>query len=290
MNMLNLIFVKYFCDAVQLGSISAASKVNFITQSAISQGIAKLEQSLGIPLLAHHPNRFRITPEGENLLEHFMKLLRQSEEIHHMICDGKIDYMGDLIFSSTQSFAYAVLPAQLKKFYEKYSHVRINLSLDFPDMVQDKVKNGKVDFGILPDNANLDKFKKNILYTGKYQIYSSGDNHATSSDPLFIATEMTSMETSHLKDIYYKKFKKEIAKFIEVDSWEMIAKLISQGLGIGYLPDYFTKNRTDLSLREYELGLEAKDYRIVAISPKGMKLRKSSEIFLSSLRSCLQEN
>lgn len=64
-----------------------------------------------------------------------------------------------------------------------------------------------------------------------------------------------------------------------VDSWEMIAKLASQGLGVGYLPDYFAK--TELPLQEYPLGLETEEYQMVAISARGMKLRKSSEMFLS---------
>lgn len=40
---LNLTYLKYFFDAVELGSLTASAKANFVTQSAISQGIIKLE-------------------------------------------------------------------------------------------------------------------------------------------------------------------------------------------------------------------------------------------------------
>ena len=33
---INLIYLKYFCDAVRLKSISQAAKANFVTQSAVS--------------------------------------------------------------------------------------------------------------------------------------------------------------------------------------------------------------------------------------------------------------
>lgn len=286
MNVLNLTAIKYFCDAVRFGSIAAAAKANFVTQSAVSQAIAKFERSLGVSLLSHHPNRFRVTPEGESLMEQFMILLKYSEEIQNSVSEGKIDYIGDLTFSSSYSFALAVIPEYLKRFITDYPQVKINFSLSSPDVVKEDVKNGKIDFGILPDIGDLDKFDLRKIYSGKYRVYTSAKISPKEKSALrFILTEKTSKETIYLKNAYRKKFKKELTNYIEVDSWEMIAKLTSQGLGIGYLPDYFAQERSDLSLQEYDLGLKVEEYQMVAIAPKGMKLRKSSEIFLSYLHS-----
>jgi DNA-binding transcriptional LysR family regulator len=282
MNPLNLIYVKYFCDAVKYGSIAAAAKINHVTQSAVSQGIAKLENSLDVSLLSHHPNRFRLTPEGKSLFNEFIELLIHSEEIQGKISGGKLDYMGDLTFSSTYSFASAIIPLYLKKFIVAFPTVKVEFFLNFPDRVKGDIKNGKIDFGILPDDGNLDNFKKWIIHSGSFRFYSAlGKQEKSAKQLKFIITEPNSKETIFLKKSYYKKFKKELTDAIEVDSWETIATLASQGLGIGYLPDYFTEARKDLSLQEYSLGIKTEAYQMVAISAKGMKLRKSSEIFLS---------
>jgi LysR family transcriptional regulator, carnitine catabolism transcriptional activator len=45
--LINLMHLKFFCDAVTFSSISEAAKRNYVTQSAVSQAIAKLEQILG---------------------------------------------------------------------------------------------------------------------------------------------------------------------------------------------------------------------------------------------------
>lgn len=283
MNTLNLIFIKYFCDSVKFGSISKASKINYISQSAISQGIAKLEQSLGISLLAHHPNRFRVTPEGSRLFEKFMNLIRESEEIQNMISNGEMDYMGDLAFSSTYSFALSVIPKYIKKFIAEYPQVKLNLSLNFPEAVKENVKHGRIDFGILPDFGDLENFNKQVIYSGKFQLYSKKGIPKESFEQLKFIIAGSFKETIHLKKAYFNKFKREIQEHIVVDTWEMIAKLASEGVGIGYLPDYFASERADLALQVHNLGLKTETYQMVAISPKGMKLRKSSETFLSYL-------
>lgn len=282
MNPLNLIFVKYFCDAVRFGSIAAAAKANFVTQPAISQGIAKLECFLKISLLSHHPNRFRITPEGENLFPEFVEMLKHSDAIQSKISEGKINYIGDLVFSSTYSFAFAAITKYVKKFAVDYPQVKINCSLSYPYTVKDDIRSGKIDFGIIPNEDNLDNFNKKVIYSGKFCLYTANGNKSQiDKECKFILTEPHSKETIFLKQAYYKKFKKELKNLIEVDSWEMIAKLISQGVGVGYLPDYFSEKSDNPPFQEYDLGLKMEDCQMVAISSKGMKLRKSSEIFLS---------
>lgn len=279
MNTLNLVYVKYFCDAVRFESIAGAAKANFVTQSAISQGIAKLERSLDVSLLSHHPNRFRLTPEGENLFHELAAVLVHSEEVQSRVSGGKIDYMGDLTFSSTLSFANVVIPSYLKKFSAAFPHVKIDFSLCFPLRVKESIKNGTIDFGILPDEGDLDNFNKKVIHSGSFKFYVAP---GAPKKPLrFITTELNSKETIYLKQAYQKKFKAELTNCIVIDSWDMIATLASQGLGMAYLPDYFVKGRDDCSLQEYDLGLETEKYQMVAISAKGMRLRKSSEVFLS---------
>lgn len=279
MNTLNLVNVKYFCDAVRFESIAAAAKANFVTQSAISQGIAKLERSLDVSLLSHHPNRFRLTPEGEKLFHDLSALLIHSSEIQGKVSGGKIDYVGDLTFASTPSFANTVIPAYFKKFTTTFPDVKIEFYLSFPPRVKEGIKNGTLDFGILPDDGDLDNFQKRLIHSGNFRFYSAPGVNI--KELKFMTTLPHSKETQFLKKAYRKKFKKELTNFMVVDSWETTAILASQGLAVGYLPDYFTKSRSDLALQEYSLGAELEEYQMVAIFAKGMKLRKSSEIFLS---------
>ena len=48
---MNIRFLKTFCDIVDSGSLSKAARLNNVTQSAVSQQLAKLEEELDVPLI-----------------------------------------------------------------------------------------------------------------------------------------------------------------------------------------------------------------------------------------------
>lgn len=289
---LNLVNLKYFCDAIRLGGLSAAAKANFVTQSAISQGISKLEKSLGVDLLAHHPNRLRPTSEGLSIFKDAIDLLNKVSQFQKNLSQEESSQIGSLEFACTHSFSLAVIPAYLKRFREEHSNIKVNFYLGQNDHILKLVKNGTVDFGVLPleichnqqcqpYEEDLAKFEKSIIYCGNFEFYTSSKIKRTELKNLgFILTPSHNKEMILLSEAYFKKYGREISCILEVGSWETIANLVAEGMGIGYLPDYIALRRKDV-LKSWDLGIERLEYRISAISPKGMELRKSSKIFLS---------
>jgi DNA-binding transcriptional LysR family regulator len=277
---LNLTNIKYFCDAVRLGGLSAAAKSNYVTQSAISQGITKLEKSLKVSLVAHHPNRFRLTPQGEIVFNQALDILKRAADFKQNLSqEDDAPYMGNLEFVCAHSFALAVLPQYLKRFRDEHPHVKVNFHLGKNALIKQMVNSGAVDFGILPDEGDLEKFEKTDIFSGNIRLYASKKIVPENRKDLgFILADPNSKESILFKNAYMRKFGKELTGFLEVTSWEMIAGLVAEGMGIGYFPDYIAHSR---EVQECDLGLDLQEYRISAISPPGMKLRKSSEIFLS---------
>ncbi len=60
----NLRHLRAFCAIADRGSISAASEVVFLSQPAITQAMAKLEQALGTPLFERKPRGVFLTEPG----------------------------------------------------------------------------------------------------------------------------------------------------------------------------------------------------------------------------------
>ena len=100
--------------------------------------------------------------------------------------------------------------------------------------------------------------------------------------PQFILAERECRETLYFEKTFLKTYKKKPEIVMRVASWEVIANLVAEGLGIGYLPDFVADYKKGL-IKEYALDFEPLSYRIMAIFPNGMRLRKSSELFLSYL-------
>lgn len=278
-DLINLINLKYFCDAASLGGVSASAKNNFVTQSAVSQGISKLEQSLNISLLAHHPNCFRLTPEGDKVVIEGREILKNVSSFKKGLLSGS-ESLGSLDFACTYSFAVAVIPDYLQLFKKKHPGVKINFHLARNDEIKLMVKRGEIDFGILPDEGDLEGFETRLISSGKLRCYISKKVPKEARKHLgYILSKPQSKEMLFFNRAYKKKFGKKPIEELEVGSWEIISNLVAQGIGIGYFPDYIAQKKNSL-LIEHDIGLDLEEYQMKALYPLGMKLRKSSEIFL----------
>ena len=166
------------------------------------------------------------------------------------------------------------MPQYIQKFKASYPHVAINFGLGKNKEMKEHIKTGAIDFGIGPDEGDLEEFEKISLYSGSFKLY--GDiKHAS-----FIVADCVTKEVAFFKKTYREKFRKDPVIALEVGSWEVIANLVSYGLGIGYIPDYIAEKK---NLQPINLGLPAYTYSIVAFYPKAIPLRKSSRLFIDLL-------
>jgi DNA-binding transcriptional LysR family regulator len=274
--------MKYFCDAVRLGGVSKAARANYVTQSAISQGISKLEKALGVHLVAKHPGRFRLTPEGDMAFIRASKILQEAHEFSVSFLDEKQN-LGPLEFASTYSFALAVIPDELKRFRECYPDTKVSFSLGKNHEIKQLVRAGVIDFGLLPDEGDLTGFDLREVYSGYHGLYVAKNISPKKVKQLsFILASSACHESQFFISQYAAKYGKKPEVLLEVNSWEVIAKMTTLGLGIGYLPDYIAKTKKE-QLRPYDIGLDVLECCISALYPKGMMLRKSSELFLDML-------
>lgn len=290
--MLSLTGLKYFCDAIRLGGLSLAAKENFVTQSAISQAISKLEKFLQIPLLIHHPNRLQLTPQGEIAFQEALKILQTVRHFQTNLFQDQSTQIESLQFACTHSFALAVIPPYIKRFQQEHPKAQVNFHIkDLPSIIEE-VKSGAIDFGILPleicqdeqcelYEEDLAKFQKKIISSGEFSFYASPLLRRAEQRQLGLILS-SSQQTEHrrLHELYLKKHKTKLPIALEVDNLELAANLAVEGAGLAYLPDYLGalyKNR----LEPCDLGLQRQEYHMSAIFLKEEYLYTSSKMFLS---------
>ncbi|MCE5317502.1 MAG: LysR family transcriptional regulator [Parachlamydia sp.] len=277
---LNLYYLKYFCDAVRQGSISAAARDNYVSQSAISQAIAQLEKSLGKELITHQTNRFKATPEGLLVYDSAKPVFNSITDLEHSLSDQEVTVSGQITFACTHSFALALLPKCLKKAKTEWPQLRVNFRLAHTDVIKSLLKKGHIDFGIVLDNEDLSGFDCHELCCGEHRLYISKKLREQKNLPFLVSEER--LETNLLKASYRKRYRKEMPVLMEVSSWEVIANLTEEGIGIGFFPDYVAARRKS-ALVEYVSKCESIPYRICAILPKAAKMPRNRELFLKLL-------
>jgi DNA-binding transcriptional LysR family regulator len=86
-----------------------SGKKNFVTQSAISQGIAKLEKVIGVQLVTHSRSNFQLTEEGRIVFEQAGEVFKALQALQDKIQDGKKEITGELLFSCTNSLGMSFI-------------------------------------------------------------------------------------------------------------------------------------------------------------------------------------
>ncbi len=277
----HLPFLRYFCDAAIYGGVSAAAKRNHVTQSAVSQGIRKLEEALGRQLTTHHPNRFHLNPEGDAILKKGLHLLKELSDWEETLISESDEISGKLEFACTHSFALAMLAKPLKQLQERHPKLSLSFKLARTDLIKKQLKRGEIDLGIVIDNDDFSDFRTELLGEGEYGLYATKKSLNPQKLPFILSEDR--IETYLLKSSYEKKYKKALPLLMTVSSWQVIANFTDEGLGVGFFPDYVASNRRN-KLLKVEFGLPPIPYRLIAILPKGESLSRHTVKLLESLR------
>lgn len=274
----NITFLRYFYSAGQAKSISKAAKEHFVSQSAISQAISKLEVTLGKQLISHEQNRFQLTADGVLLLEKCKEIFDVFADIEDAFNETEGVFKGRLSFACTHSFALTLLPPHLVTLSRKYPEIEPVLRFGHTGQIIDLVKKGDVDFGIVIDNEDFSSFHTTEIYRGEYRLYQakSLENVPTK----FIISEERK-EIALLRE-YLAKKKIPLNPFMEVSSWEVIAGFTEQGLGIGFFPDYIIAKR---ALVPFKIHLPPIPYRLLAIYPKNRALPRNAQMLIDIMAS-----
>lgn len=77
----NLMPVKYFIDVVQTRGFISAAKRNYVSETAVSSAIKKLENELGQKLLNRSAGKFSLTPTGKEFYRRAVEVVNLYTEI-----------------------------------------------------------------------------------------------------------------------------------------------------------------------------------------------------------------
>ncbi len=273
---MNFNHLKYFYDATAAGSVGKAAIKNFVSQSAISQAIRKLEEALDCQLLIHKKNSFQLTDEGRTVFQKCQDIFNSVQNLKNEVKLSKTEISGTLTFATSHSIALSLFPDFLKLFKKNYPLVSPRLRLGKTPLVRRWVEDREVDFGITVDDDNLKSLEKTLLKRGQFVATSQTSRYSNEQE--FIITE-SRPETIALKKHFLRKTKNDLPVLMEVDSWEIINQFAQKGIGIGYVPDFVLKANKIL----IHPSIPKINYDLLVIQNKGQRPSKVGSLFISDL-------
>ncbi|CAN7543489.1 LysR family transcriptional regulator [Aquipseudomonas alcaligenes] len=235
-----------FARAASLGSYTAAARDLSVSPSAISKSVQRLEQHFGLKLFSRTTRSLTLTPEGRDLYERALRILREVEDIDQAAVASRAEPSGTLKVTAPPPIGLNILAPAIPRFRERYPKLAIDLRLGDP--YADIIEQG-IDVAVRVGNpVDSRLISKNL---GPHRI-------AAFASPAYLARRGTPLELRDLANHDCVNFRYQSSgqalrwpfsvdgKVVElvpdativIDASDAVAAVVAAGGGIGISPTY----------------------------------------------------
>ena len=159
-----------FVRIAELGTFHQAADALFITSSALSRRIGKLEEGLGVRLLDRTTRRVRLTTVGREFLPQGRRLLEELEQSLGNLRDAAKQGSGQVTFACIPTAATFILPSVMKEYSSKFPHNRIRIYDCRAHEAIQAVRRGEAEFGITLRGTNEQEIEFQDLFKDPFVV------------------------------------------------------------------------------------------------------------------------
>ena len=242
---INLNLYKIFYEVALSESISDASKKLFITQSAVSKAIKKLEEDLNTNLFDRNSTGVKLTEKGEELLFYVEEAFNNLVTAERTMTESKTLNKGKISIGVPSQIGSFYIFEDITNFHKKYPNIEITIISKTTTQLLKLLERHEIDFIIdtSPINTKIDNIIIQPLIEVKNCFVAKSDTSIdidkikTIKDlanyPLVLPIKGT--DNRKQLDKVFEKNNVELNNVINIHTSEMIAGSIKKDLGIGYI-------------------------------------------------------
>jgi len=250
---MNLNQLRYFVSVAENGSFTRAAMQHYISQTAITQQMHALEESIGTPLLNRESRPVSLTPAGKVFLKEAREILSKMDAALIRTREASTGLEGELRLGYTKGYEHSDLPKYLRLFHREYPNVLISCYRCDTDMLAAGLINGDYDVIFTWDSTNLRKEENLKLQVVEHvplrvALYANhplaGRKELTRKDLrqeniLFMSPSGTG---ESFGDIAYMRLYQQAGYqpniLLRSNDMESILMLVAAGEGISSVPEY----------------------------------------------------
>ncbi|MFT4268617.1 MAG: LysR family transcriptional regulator [Xenophilus sp.] len=239
---MNTRFVEAFLWAARLGSFRAAADRLHLTQAAISNRVASLEEDIGARLFERDPRELKLTPVGQRLLDYGERLLELRRDI---ISLGRppTDMLGLVRIGAIETVVHTWLVGFLQNLHATYPGIEVQLTSQTTHALHRSLREGALDIA-LQTNPIEGAGVANIPCLPMPMGWVSAGDHPPLPDEGHIATLLKqpvltmspgSQPHEALKQLY-RAVGMPVGKVHCVSSIAALVRLVKSGFGNALVP------------------------------------------------------
>lgn len=290
--------LQYFLAVVDHGGFGKAAEHLFMAQPSLSQAVASLEQSLGVPLFHRIGRQAVLSEAGKALIGPARVVMRDLDAAEAAALALRDVQSGVIDLVTMPSPGIEPLAPLIADFTSRHPRIRLNVNAAFtPDEVIESVRTGDSEIGLVGSPDRLCVPGVNVLELQRQPFIlivnpaadKFGDNATICRDDLagerLIASQRGSLMRSFVDDTLAHGVDSTIV--VEVAHRTSILPLVLAGVGHAVLPAAWAPLARRSGLRT--LSIDSAPYLDVALLSRDRDLTTAAQSFLEMAASHLGE-
>lgn len=245
-----------FLHVAEQHSFAKGSEQLFLNQSTVSARIKALERELEVELFEREKGKgVRLSVYGELFLPYARKIVTLMEE-------SKQQLKKERQFSiriGASIYGYHLLPTVLDLLHRHTPGLEVTIVSGYSPEILSMVQEGDVDIGLVNDIIRFENVEHvRLLEEELFLIISPNDQERyTAPQPVYPLLDKPLLvfgrsDTYHYKSVehpilydYQRQHQIQFKKIIYIDQIEPLKKLIKQGNGIAFLPQFLIEQEVN---------------------------------------------
>ena len=249
----NLELYRVFYEVVKYKNISKTAESMYISQSAITQSIQKLENILGGKVFYRNKNGVELTEEGKNLYEYIKNSIETMNNAENIFSKYINLEKGKIRIGGGNSLLSSLIFEPLLEFIKKYPDIEVSIGSGITDVLMQKLANGELDIVVL-NLPYKDKKYSNIeiipLKDSSFSFFASRqyleknpikDFKEIEKHKLILPKSLSAKKK--ILDDFCNKENISLTADYEVSSSSIMKRLVLNDMGIGFTN---TENLSDI--------------------------------------------
>jgi DNA-binding transcriptional LysR family regulator len=244
--------LELFCTIAEQRSFSKAAAAHHLTQSAVSQAMQHLEESVGVQLIDRSKRPLVLTAAGKTYLSGLRGILRSYERLERDVRSISKQLSGQITVGSIVSVGLSYMPAACEEFARLHPEVDIKTEFGSNDRVFEMTTEGEVDFGLVSFPRSTKQLQYVLWQQEPMRIVCAAEH------PLAAQHEVSLLQLRRLDMIGFDRglqLRQEIDQCLaragievnvrmEFDNADSMIRAIQANRGIGIVPEAAVRRET----------------------------------------------
>ncbi len=226
--------------------------LHHVTQSAVSQAMQHLEESVGVELIDRSKRPLILTPAGKTYLSGLRGILRSYERLEQEVRSTSRQLSGQVTIGTIVSVGLSYMPEASEAFARLHPEVEVRTDFGSNDRVFQMTSEGEVDFGLVSFPHSSKDIQVVPWQQEPMRLVCSSEH------PLASQNEVSLSQLSGIKMISFDRglqLRQEIDRCLgnagiivnvcmEFDNADSMIRAIQASRGIGIVPEAAVRRET----------------------------------------------